>query len=218
MRPPSATNHQRQTPTDARGEVRGQGRLNQGLSAPPKKGTVGAGSVATTRTSRERLDGRTGVPTTRCRAPTPALSKELRAPATVAACGRRAHGYCHVLSRPASPPTRRAVAVVGAWICPDASGSKTGPAIASAMAPLPRENGFTRPGRAATALRRRHGKGATSNGGDYSFRPSGVRDPWRRRWPGREGLTRFSVYQCREQSAPVVPESPRGQRPTEVKT
>lgn len=107
--PPSTTNHQRQTPTDARGEVRGQGQVNQGLSAPPKKGTVGAGSVATSRTNRERLDGRAygkrksgraeyaegdwrrllaWQPEAHAlRASTPALSKALRAPATVAACG-----------------------------------------------------------------------------------------------------------------------------------
>ena len=77
--------------------------MNQGLSVSPKQGTVGAGSVATTRTSRERLDGRTGVPTARCRAPTPALSKELRAPATVAACGRTGKGPAMLLSRPAHP-------------------------------------------------------------------------------------------------------------------
>ena len=45
--------------------------MNQGLSVSPKQGTVGAGSVATTRTSRERLDGLTGVPTTRCRSVCP---------------------------------------------------------------------------------------------------------------------------------------------------
>lgn len=58
---------------------------------------------------------------------TPPLSQELRASATVAACGRRVHGYCHVLSRPALPPTRRAVAVVGAWNGPDASGMNDRP-------------------------------------------------------------------------------------------
>ena len=48
----------RQTPVNARGKDREQGRMNQGLSAPPKKGTVSAGSVATTRAQRERRDGR----------------------------------------------------------------------------------------------------------------------------------------------------------------
>ena len=39
---PSTTNHQRQTPTKARGKDRGQGQMNQGLSVSPKKGTVEA--------------------------------------------------------------------------------------------------------------------------------------------------------------------------------
>ena len=59
---PPSTKHHKDSPDKVRSDghrAARAGSVNQGLSAPPKKGTVGAGSAAATRTNRERLDGRT---------------------------------------------------------------------------------------------------------------------------------------------------------------
>lgn len=68
------------------------------------------------RTAESQAAGRgpTGQTPHDARASTRALSKALRAPATVAACCPGCMVPCHDLSR--LGPTRRAVAAVGAWI------------------------------------------------------------------------------------------------------